>query len=81
MLQPYYTTYFNFKIPKFKLYKYLICCILMFNQLNDPKWKNSNDNSNNNLLKYNYSKLKNNRLDINIETIESNENANFPFKG
>ncbi|HDR7761420.1 phosphodiester glycosidase family protein [Bacillus cereus] len=50
-------------------------------QLNHPKWKNSNDNPDTNLIKYNYSKLKDSPLDINIETIESKENAKFPFKG
>ena len=53
----------------------------LFDQHNHPKWKNSDNNSDTHLLKYNYSKLKDDPLDINIETIESNESAKFPFKG
>ncbi|KXH80319.1 hypothetical protein AU379_23820 [Bacillus sp. JH7] len=67
--------------PQYKKYTFVNKQELkeLFDQLNHPKWKNGNNNSNANLLKYNYNKFKDNSLDINIKTIESNENAKFPF--
>ncbi|HDR7454960.1 TPA: phosphodiester glycosidase family protein [Bacillus cereus] len=46
-----------------------------------PKWMNSYTDSDKNLLNYNFTKLKDSPLNINIETIESNSNSKFPFKG
>lgn len=41
---------------------------------------NSYTNADKNLLNYNFNKLKDSPLNINIETIESNSNSKFPFK-
>ncbi len=42
---------------------------------------NSLTNTDKNLLNNNFNKLKDSPLNINIETIESNSNSKFPFKG
>ncbi|QEL82820.1 phosphodiester glycosidase family protein (plasmid) [Bacillus sp. JAS24-2] len=53
----------------------------LIENINNPKWINSDTNVNEKSIEKNLKKLKNTPLQIDVETIKSDENSRFHFKG